>query len=297
MLTGAHANLITAAMFMTGMAANPLVSDAAKVVFNIDFSWGMWALGSIVPGLLGLALLPILIKFLSKPTMTDTSAARQKARQELEQMRKPSPNEKIMGGVFIMLLLLWMTSSLHGLGTTTVALIGVSVLLLSNALTWEQVITNKGAWDTLVWLGGLLALANGLKEIGFIDWFADGTFQYLDASNLFGLGIVIAIALVYFYSMYGFSMLTAHISAMALAFLTIAYKVDAPPLLTIGLIAYFSNLCACLTNYSTGPVIIYFGYHYVKSSEWFKTGFIVSLYHMIIWLGAGLVWWKIIGWW
>ena len=36
-LIGAHANLITAAMFMTGMAANPLVSKAALEIFELDF--------------------------------------------------------------------------------------------------------------------------------------------------------------------------------------------------------------------------------------------------------------------
>jgi DASS family divalent anion:Na+ symporter len=30
---------------------------------------------------------------------------------------------------------------------------------------------------------------------------------------------------------------------------------------------------------------------------WFKIGFMVSIYHMIVWLGVGSIWWKIIGWW
>ena len=48
-------------MFLTGMAANPLVSEAAKEVLGIPFDWGAWALGGLVPGLIGLALLPIFI--------------------------------------------------------------------------------------------------------------------------------------------------------------------------------------------------------------------------------------------
>ena len=56
-LVGSHANLITAAMFLTGMAANPLISKAAESVFGISFRWGTWALGAIVPGLIALTLL------------------------------------------------------------------------------------------------------------------------------------------------------------------------------------------------------------------------------------------------
>ena len=52
-----------------------------------------------------------------------------------------------------------------------------------------------------------------------------------------------------------------------------------------------------LTNYSTGPVIIYFGNGYSSASNWFKIGFLISLYHLIIWLGFGSLWWKVIGWW
>jgi DASS family divalent anion:Na+ symporter len=297
MLLGTHTNLITAAMFLTGMAANPLVSNAAKNVFNIDFSWTTWALGAIVPGIAGLLLLPILLKFLIKPKLTDTSSARELARNELDKMGKPALNEKIMGLVFVILILLWTTKGIHGLGTTTVALIGVCLLLLTRTISWDQIIQNKGAWDTLIWLGGLLAMANGLKKVGFIDWFADGSYVFIESTSLVGIGVIIALGLIYFYSMYGFSMLTAHISAMVLAFMTIALKAGVPPLLSIAILAYFSNLCACLTNYSSGPVIIYFGYKYVKPGEWFKIGFIVSLFHLAIWLGIGLLWWKLLGWW
>ena len=41
-LVGAHANLITAAMFLTGMAANPLVSRAALEVFEIEFGFSLF---------------------------------------------------------------------------------------------------------------------------------------------------------------------------------------------------------------------------------------------------------------
>ena len=66
---------------------------------------------------------------------------------------------------------------------------------------------------------------------------------------------------------------------------------------SVALIAYFSNLCGCLTNYSTGPFVIYFSLRYVPAPRWFQTGFLVSLMHMAVWLGVGGLWWKLIGWW
>ena len=129
--------------------------------------------------------------------------------------------------------------------------------------------------DTLIWLGGLLTLATSLKDLGFISWFAEMIQQSLtEYSPSF---IFLMLALIYFYSMYFFSMLTAHIVAMAGAIFIVAKGVDLNPLLIVGVFAYFSNLCGCLTNYSTGPVIIYFGNGYLLPISWFK---ILSLIHI-----------------
>jgi DASS family divalent anion:Na+ symporter len=35
----------------------------------------------------------------------------------------------------------------------------------------------------------------------------------------------------------------------------------------------------------------------VEPGQWFKVGFLMSLYHLAIWLGVGLLWWKLLGWW
>ena len=250
---GAHANLITAAMFLTGMAANPVLAETARTVFDVEFTWGMWALGAILPGLVGLALLPPFIKLLTKPTLTDAASAQRKAESELGQMGAWTINEKIMGTIFILLLLLWSTKTIHGMGTTLIAWIGVSILLITKTQDWNDIARNSQAWDTLVWLGGLLTMANMLKNLGMVDWFANE--MQLVVSGLNGLTVVLVLALIYFYSMYFFSMLTAHIFALAAAFFIVALGAGAPVLLTIALIAYFSNLCACTTNYSTGPVV------------------------------------------
>lgn len=294
-LVGAHANLITAAMFMTGMAANPLVARAASDVLNVEFGWGTWALGALVPGLVGLALLPLVMLKLSRPELTDTRVAQEHAGHELGEMGKWSRGQLIMGAVFVLLLTLWSTKQLHGMDTGLVAWIGVLVLLISGVDEWKDVTQNSKAWDCLVWLGGLLAMANALKDEGVVDWFAAS--MKTQVAGMSGIAVVLVLAVIYFYSMYGFSMLTAHISAMVAAFFGVALAAGAPPLVTVALLAYFSCLCACTTNYSTGPVIIYFGLGYVPVSKWFGIGFLISLYHLVIWLGLGLVWWKLLGWW
>jgi DASS family divalent anion:Na+ symporter len=156
-------------------------------------------------------------------------------------------------------------------------------------------VKNHKAWDALIWLGGLLTLATSLKDLGFIYWLTGNLQNSL--SNFAPLIIILFLVLIYFYSMYLFSMLTAHIVALVGAIFAITININFEPIIIVALIAYFSNLSGCLTNYSTGPVIIYFGNGYSSASNWFKIGFLISLYHLIIWLGFGSLWWKVIGWW
>ena len=82
--------------------------------------------------------------------------------------------------VLVSLLLLWTTKFAHGMGTSLVAWLGVIALLLSGAQSWDDVIKNYKAWDALVWLGGLLAMANMLLEYGFISWFVDNVTAILN---------------------------------------------------------------------------------------------------------------------
>lgn len=294
-LVGSHANLIAASMYMTGMAANPLVSKAAKDIFGKDFGWGTWLLGSIVPGIVSLLLLPLLIYYFAPPAVDESQKAQESAEKQLAEKGPMQRKERIMMFVLMGLLLLWGTQFLHGLSTTLIAWMGVAILLLSNTQSWEDVIRNEKAWDTLFWLGGLLTMASMLSQYGFIQWFVDQSQLLVSAYS--GISILILLSLIYFYSMYAFSMLSGHIAAMVAPFFAVCLAAGAEPMLAIPLFAYFSCLCGCMTNYSSGPVIIYYGLGYESSQRWFRIGFLISLVHIGIWLGIGMMWWKVLGWW
>ena len=294
MLVGSHANLITAAMFMTGMAANPLVSVAAKDVFGIDFEWIDWAVGAIVPGIVSLLILPLIMFRLNKPELVRAEDAQLRASEELKVMGPWTRNEILLSSILLTLLAMWITTPLHGLSSGLVALIGVCLMVALGVQKWAEVIENDSAWDVLVWLGGLVAMATALGNMGVTTWFAEAAQSRVAGFDVFM--VLIILALVYFYSMYGFSMLTGHIAAMVPAFFAVCLASGTPPLITIPLFAYFSNLCGSITNYSTGPVIIYFEMGYVSVPKWFKVGLIMSLIHILVWLGLGLLWWKILGW-
>lgn len=295
MQTSYQANTITSAMFMTSMAGNPLIAELASKTLKIDISWGLWALAAIVPGALALLIVPYFLYKFYPPELKKTPEAKALAREELQKMGPMTAGEKILTAVFIGSLVLWATSQFTKLDATVVALLAVCVMLITKVIAWKDVIEQKNAWDTLIWMGSLVALATYLEKFGFIGWFAK-TVGGMMVGTPWTIALV-ALIVVYFYAHYGFASLTAHISAMYAAFIAVAAACGAPVFLAALTLAFMSNLCMSLTHYAAGPAPIFFGSGYVEQGTWWKLGFLVSIINLIIWVGIGSIWWKILGLW
>ncbi|MGB9700962.1 MAG: anion permease [Thermodesulfobacteriota bacterium] len=290
-----QATVITSAMFMTSMAPNPLIAEFAKKTANISISWGMWALAAIVPGILSLIIVPFLLYKIFPPEIKATPQAAEMAHRELEKMGPMTRNEKLMLFVFLLILVLWVTGEWSNLDATVVAFVGVSIMLLTGVIKWDDVLAEKGAWDALIWFGGLVMMAGQLNTLGFMKWFATSV-----GGGLAGwtwLAALIVLMLVYFYSHYGFASTTAHITAMYVPFLTVAIAAKVPPYLAVLTLAFFSALNAGITHYGTGPAPIYFNAGYLDQRTWWKLGLIVSFVNIAIWMGVGFPWWKLLGLW
>jgi DASS family divalent anion:Na+ symporter len=285
---------ISAAMFYTGQASNPL---AAKIASGTGYvvTWTGWFVAGIVPGVLSLALVPLVVLWLNPPGIRRTPEAAQFARNELLAMGPMQLKEKILAAVFVGVCGLWMTSSFHGLDITTTALLGSAALLLTGVLTWSDVKTEHAAWDIFVWYGGVLMLGRALNDAKVTSEFAA---IVASAFGSFGWPLLFAAALpIYFYAHYGFASITSHILAMYPPFLAILIAKDAPPGLIIFAFACFTNLAAGLTNYGTTPSPMFFAHDYVSMKLWWKIGFIVSLVNIAIWSTVGFWWWKLVGIW
>ncbi len=295
MQTAYQGNTITSAMFMTAMAGNPLIASLAANTLKINISWGLWATAALVPGLLSIIVVPYLLYKFYPPEVKKTPEAKALAAKELELMGAMSRGEKIVAAVFVGALVLWSTSQYTKLDATVVAMLAVTVMMITKVLEWKDVLTETGAWDTLIWMGALIGLADYLSKLGFIPWFAK-----LVSASMVGvpwMQAFVILLVIYMYAHYGFASLVAHITAMYAAFAAVAVAAGAPAFLVALALAYMSNLCMSLTHYAAGPAPIYFGAGYVDQGTWWKIGFLVSVVNMIIWVGIGSFWWKLLGLW
>ena len=286
--------IVTSAMFLTAMAANPLAVELASAQ-GVEITWGRWAIAASVPGLISLLLVPYLIYRLSAPEIKQTPEAAEMAKEKLKEMGNIKVEEWLMLAAFVLLIGLWIFGSALSISATTTAFAGLGLLIVTGVLTWGDILNERGAWDTLIWFAALVMMATFLNELGLIPWFSDrmgtavGGFAWVPA--------FLVLALVYFYSHYFFASCTAHVSAMYAAFLVVAIAAGAPALLAALVLAFFSNLFAGTTHYGTGPAPVLFGSGYVEMGEWWKTGALISVVNIVIWVGVGGVWWKVLGLW
>lgn len=286
--------LVTSAMFLTAMASNPLAAQLAGDQ-GVDVTWIRWAQAALVPGLVSLLVVPLVLYKLYPPKIKETPQATEMAKQRLAEMGRMKRSEWIMLGTFVLLLVLWIFGRGLKVHSTTAALVGLGLLLATRVLTWEDVLNEKGAWDTFIWLSTLVMMASHLNTLGLIPWFSESV------AGLFGemgwLPAFLGLGLIYFYSHYFFASHTAHISSMYAAFLGVALAVGTPPLLAALVLGFFSNLFASTTHYGSGPAPVLFGAGYVTLAQWWKLGAVVSVVNIVIWLGVGGCWWKFIGLW
>jgi len=291
-----QSDVIICATFLTGQASNVIIAKLAKENSGIELTYGGWFLAAIVPSFVSLVFVPQMIYRFFPPEIKETPNAAKFASRELEKLGRTSLPEKILLMIFFAVVFLWATKDyLHHLDTTTVAFLGVAVLLITRVLEWKDLVNESGAWDVFIWYGGLVMMAKTLSESGLPKLFAESTSGLTSGMSwTFALAFL---ALVYFYAHYAFASITAHVLAMYVPFLVVTVVVGAPASLTVLLLAYFSNLSAGLTHYGTTPAPIYFGTGYVKQKTWWTIGAIASFLNILIWSSVGLVWWKILGRW
>ncbi len=292
-ITAFQADVITSGMFLTAMAGNPLSVTLAASLCGIEIDWLGWAIAAFVPSMVCLILIPIVIFFVYPPDVKETPQATELATQKLAEMGPMSVKEKLMIMVFFVILILWIAGTAIGLNATVTAFIGLSLLLLTNVLDWNDIKEERGAWDTLIWFSVLVMMATYLNTLGLIPWFSA-----LMAGAVGGLpwmAALIILAVVYFFSHYMFASATAHISAMYSAFLAVAIAAGAPPLASAMLLGIFSNTMGCLTHYGMGPAPVFFGAEYVSQGKWWGIGLLCGVVSMVVFFTIGFIWWGIIG--
>lgn len=291
-----QSNVITSAMFLTAMAANPVIIKLAQMS-NIEISWFDWALAAFVPGILSLLIMPMVIYYYLYPPAVKTSdLAPKMAAKQLKEMGKISSQEILMIGIFFLLIFSWIFGKkLFGITAAGTALLGFVLLILTRLIKFEEAVATGAAWNTFIWFAQLVMMSSFLAQMGIMTWLESNLRILLIGLSPFAL--IFSLALVYFYVHYFFASATAHVTVFFPTFLLIFLQAGIPAKAAALMLAFLSILSSGLTHFGMASAPIFFGPGYVKVHTWFRIGILTSILYICIWATSGSVWWKIIGLW
>ena len=297
MLTISHVNDITSAMFLTAFTGNLLAAKLVTTNLNITLGWAQWFIAAIVPCLVSFIVIPLVIYFLTNPELKKTPEAPRMAVDELKKMGGITTKEIIMGITVILLLVLWICGGNFGIEGTTTAFIGLTILLLTGVLSWDDVKGEKSAWDTLIWFAALLMMAGQVNKLGVTKWLGN-TIGKLVQSNLgesSWILVLVILCIAYVYLHYFFASGNAHIAALFPVFLSVAIALGVPTFIAIFALVICTNYFGSITQFANARNPLLFAEGFVPVKTWWKVGFICSVVNLLIVFTVGILWWKILG--
>ncbi len=284
---------VTSSMFLTGLAPNLLAVELVKKTVGVELRWTQWFIAFAPVGLLLLGLVPLLSFWLYPPEVTQGREVPLWAARELTKLGGLTRQEITLAGLVLLALVLWIFAA-DAINATTVALVVVVLMLLLRVVTWDDVIANKAAWNTLAWFATLVALADGLNRTGFVKWFADTVAAHM--SGFSPTEAMIGLVVVFFLVHYLFASITAHVTAMLPVILAVGSTIHGLNMPQFALLLCLTlGLMGIITPYGTGLSPVYYGSGYLPSADWWRLGAIFGVIFLAVFLAVGVPWVFLIG--
>ncbi|APT57474.1 DASS family sodium-coupled anion symporter [Roseomonas gilardii] len=288
MWTAIASTCVTSSLFLTALAPNLLAVELVRRTTQISLSWTSWFVGFLPVGAILLLATPWLAYKLYPPEVQRSPEVQAWARAELKNLGPLSGREIMLAALVVLALALWIFGT-RIMDPTMAALLVVALLVLTGTITWNDVVTDKPAWNTLVWFGTLVTLAGGLAQVGVVRWIAG-----LLGGALEGLPVVPAMAalvLAFFLLHYLFASVTAHVTALLPVMLTVAAAIPGMPMERMALMLCLSlGIMGIISPYGTGPSPIYAGSGFLPVKDFWRLGTIFGAINLIVFLVVGLPW-------
>lgn len=286
MWTGLATCAVTSTLFLTANAPNLLGLELVGKTMRISISWREWLLGILPLGVLFFLAVPLVTYWLYPPEIKTCREAGSWAAGELAKMGRISRREMVMMALAGVALLLWIFAGAW-IDATMVAISVLVVMILTGVIGWDDLLGYRQAWNMLIWFGTLVALADGLKAVGFLKWFAAATSGLMQGLPV--LAVVVLMVAIYYLVHYMFASLTAHATALLPVFLAAVVALPDMPLKMVAmLLCYTSGISCLLTPYASGPSAIYYGSGYIERADFWRLGAVFGLAFLGLFLLLGV---------
>ncbi|MDR2074733.1 MAG: anion permease [Holosporales bacterium] len=277
-------NSVCSAMFLTAMISNAIIADTAAKS-GLSLNWISWLGYTCVPCLIILAIVPIVLYFLSPPRVMSMGMVQEAIRQKEKDLGPLSTNEKYVLCVFGGMLLMWILADVIRIDIMTTTIMGLCIFLLLGIFKVKDVLGDSAILNPVITIGILISYANCLSEFGVIDWFNNeikGVVELCpDYLKLHALSIV------YFLTHYFFSGEGSRIIALNLPFVLTGLSLGIDKTSLITTLAVFSSFSDMLAHYTCPASILLFSNGYMTAGKRMGIGIVISAIMITLWFMLG----------
>jgi DASS family divalent anion:Na+ symporter len=287
MFVGMASLAISSALWLTATSVNPIGAQIAAE-FGVPIGFGRWVIVASVPTLAAILLLPIVVRRLFPPGVSETPDAPRAARAALASAGSMSRDELITAVAFAAMVAGWILAGSLKINVTAVAFAGLGVLLATSVLTLDDIAKQGDTLITFLWLAVLFALSGQLNEVGFMGYVGERL-----ASGLEGLPwqvVYVALLVLYVLLHYLFVSQASQVLALLAVFLAVGVKNGVPaPLLTFALL-FASSYFSAITPQGGSQNIIFVTSGYLTQPELYRMGLLITVFFLMVFLLLGTPW-------
>ncbi len=284
MMTAISGHTISSALWFTGMAANPVGAGIAAQ-FGVNMNFGNWVFVASVPCIIALIAIPFVLYKLFPPENKFTPEAPEMAKNALHEMGPMSKQEWIMGITFFGMILLWALSPVLNLNLAIVAFLGLSILILANVYTLDDIRQGAGdALETYVWFAILYMMSTSLNDMGFMKTLGAQIASYISGYDW--VTVYVLLTVLYVVIHYLFVSQTAHLLALYAVFLQVAVNAQVPAALMAFMLSFATNYFAVITPQASSSNVLFAGSGFLPSEDIYKQGAVITILNTVIFLLA-----------
>lgn len=289
MLAIAYAANVGGLGTVIGTPTNALMIAFVNDAYGMEITFAQWMGLGLPVVILGLPIIFYTLTSLVFPVRMKTlPGGREYIDDEMQRLGTISRPEKYVGGVFVLVAVLWMTRPLlaqviPGLSDASIAIFGALILFLIPVdlskskfiMRWKD--AEKIPWGVLILFGGGLSLAGAIQRTGLAEW-VGGYFAALGGWPVILAIFVIALIIIMFTEL-------ASNSATAAAFLpvigSVAIGIGQDPLLFAVPIAMVAS-CAFMLPVATPPNAIVYGSGVMDIPQMTRAGLVLNLFFAML---------------
>lgn len=254
-----------------GASTNIMAMQVLENTANIKITFSQWACLGLPIVVLLTPIAFLIIWAVYKPEVKTLNGL-EDAQEKLKKLGKMTMPEKKYIIFMLLLIVVWMTESLHGLNIAITTTIAAVILFLPgmNILTWDNT-KNCFAWDVVVLICYCMSLGTMISNSGAATWFAGLLSGVLNGYSL--IVLIIAVGLI---SAYAHLICPANAAIVSIFVPVVAAIATSQGLNPASLAIPISFMVSAAVLLPLDAVaLVCFASGYFKMTDMFKSGVIV----------------------